>query len=1142
MKKISIAGLWCFLLLQAITVYSQVDVLTQHNDLQRTGWNDHETRLNTKNVKAGPFAKLFSYTVDDQLYAQPLVVTGVNIPAIGVRDVVLAATVNNTVYAFDADSLRTNPYWQVNLTPSGSRPPKNSDMTGACGGNGNYRDFSNNMGIVGTPVISKTAQTIYLVTRSVTTDGTNVFSQYLHALDITTGAERAGSPVLIIAQVNGTGLGNVNGVVHFDPQKQNQRPGLLLLNGIVYIGYASHCDWQPYHGWLLGYDATTLQQKVVYNTTPDGIEAGIWMSGAAPAADQAGNIYLSTGNGTVGKGGNLSDPTNRGESLLKLVPSGTTLTVADFFTPYNWPDLEASDLDFGVTQVLLIPGTTRALTGCKDGRLYLADVNHLGGYNATANQILQTINLGPLAHLHSSFGYYKGATREWIYTWSENTALKAFPLDKTADTLSVVNVVNSGIQGPIGNSGALMAVSSNGSVDSTAILWVSHPNNCDANQSVCPGILRAVNANDVTQELWNSKINPTDDVGGFGKFVCPTVANGKVYLATFSGRLLVYGLTNNGVDTCNSPNIALNKTATATSGTPAAAFDGNTATAWTSSNTDNQSLTVDLGVTYNLCRLNIQWGAAYGRQYNILVSPDGVNWTTAQNVTSNSTLFNTMNLHASGRFVRMQGIARGTANGYSINEMEVYGTTPITCFPPSGLTAGSISANGASISWQAVGNATGYLMQYKTVNDASWTTVATTTNSVGLQALSCGTDYLYQVATTCTQGQQSAYSASSSFTTSACGGGCGPLPTRWTSSDIGAIGLAGNACYNGTTFSLSGSGADIGGSADAFRFAYITLATNEQLIVRIATQDNSNPANKAGIMMRESLTPDSRNAFMAITSGEGATFQYRNTTGGNTTSVFATTLATPVAPYWVKLARSGSQYSGYASPDGLNWTQVGTTVDLGFGANSSPVSAGLAITSHNNAVLSTATADNYLQVVPLPIQLVRFSGRSVDDQYIALQWATASEENNDHFEVERSEDGVHFTTALIRKAVGNSHTLQQYTAEDHEAGQGIHYYRLKEVDMDGRFTYSPVILVRLSRENAPLMFPNPANTFFTVVAGAEPIKDISLFDVSGRRLVNMLNRSGGSSLPISCGGLMAGVYVVQIRTGTQTYLRKLIKL
>ena len=191
-----------------VSAFAQADVLTQHNDLNRTGWNSQETQLNIKNVKTGSFGKLFTDALDDKVFAQPLVASGVSMP-VGTRDVVFVATTNNTVYAFDADSVRTaGPFWKTSLTPSGTRPPRNTDLTPPlCGGA--YNDFSGNMGIVGTPVIDKTAGTLYVVSRSVTTDGTNVFKQYLHALDIKTGAEKAGSPVTITAQVNGTGDGNV---------------------------------------------------------------------------------------------------------------------------------------------------------------------------------------------------------------------------------------------------------------------------------------------------------------------------------------------------------------------------------------------------------------------------------------------------------------------------------------------------------------------------------------------------------------------------------------------------------------------------------------------------------------------------------------------------------------------------------------------------------------------------------------------------------------------------------------------------------------------------------------------------------------------------------------------------------------------
>ncbi|HVX49433.1 MAG TPA: hypothetical protein VHB48_04720, partial [Chitinophagaceae bacterium] len=268
-----------------VSAYSQADVLTQHNTLSRTGWYDKETILNKTNVSANTFGKIFTRAVDDQLYAQPLVKLHLAIPGKGTKNVVFVATVNNTVYAFDADSANvTDPYWQVNLTVAGCRPVNKNDMSGACGGY--YNDFSGNMGIVGTPVIDSATNTMYLVARSVSS--TNIYYQYLHAIDITTGKEEPGSPVFITATVNGNGDGSSGGKIIFNQQHQNQRGGLLLLNGIVYIAWSSHCDWPPYHGWVMGYDKTTLQQKYVYCNTPEGYNGGIWMSGSAPAADENG--------------------------------------------------------------------------------------------------------------------------------------------------------------------------------------------------------------------------------------------------------------------------------------------------------------------------------------------------------------------------------------------------------------------------------------------------------------------------------------------------------------------------------------------------------------------------------------------------------------------------------------------------------------------------------------------------------------------------------------------------------------------------------------------------------------------------------------------------------------------------------------
>jgi hypothetical protein len=1132
-----------------ISANAQVDVLTQHNDLNRTGWNNQETQLNIKNVKTGSFGRLFSDAIDDKVFAQPLVASGISM-SVGTRNVLYVATTNNTVYAFDADSVRVaGAFWQVSLTPSGTRPPRNTDLTPPlCGGA--YNDFSGNMGIVGTPVIDKTAGTLYVVSRSVTTDGTNTFAQYLHALDIKTGAEKAGSPVTITAQVNGTGDGNVGGVISFDPKKQNQRPGLLLLNGIVYIGWASHCDWDPYHGWLIGYDATTLQQKIVYNTTPGGSEGGIWMSGAGPAADASGNIYVTTGNGTVGVSGNPSDPTNRGEGVIKLTPASSTLSVSSFFTPYNYSALDAADLDFGSSNVILIPNTNLATCGSKEGRIYVLNRDNMGGVGTTSNNVIQAIDLGSSAHMRTALGYYKGTTNEFVYTWPENALLKAFPVDRVNNKLNAAGTVISGIQGPIGNSGAMISTSSNGAVDSTGIVWVSHSNNCDANQSLCPGILRAVNANDVTKELWNSNMVANDNVGTYSKMVCPTIANGKVYQPSNSGKLLVYGLTGGSTDTCNSSNVALSKTGTASSvrsaGNPvSAAFDGNTSTSWASNSTNGEWIYTDLTAKYDLCRVILRWQGTAAVDYNIDVSDDATNWTTVAPIrgANPASLISSINVHGSGRYVRMQGITPGTTGGfYALLEMEVYGTPTVTCAPPAGFTTTNNSDGSVTLNWPAVGNASGYVIQYRNISVTDWTTINSSTNSAVLPALSCGYDYLYQVASTCTGGQQSAYSAPAGFSTPTCPANCPPLPTRWSSADIGTVGVAGSACYQTqfVAYILNGSGADIGGTSDAFRFAYFSVTGDDQIVARVSFQDASDPDNKAGIMIRENSSAGSRNAFIGITHSQGAVFQYRSVTGGATTVNTHTGVA---AAYWVKLVKSGNNYAGYISPNGTSWTQVGPVINLGFGATAA-VSGGYAVTSHNNTVLSNADFDNFSQSTPapLPLTLTSFTGKNMNDQYVALQWTTAMEQNVDRFEVERCLDGIHFRTALTLKAVGNSTTEQQYTGNDMSPGAGLNYYRLKEFDLDGNFTYSPVILVRMGKKSAePLIYPNPADGFFSIVAGRESVKEVNVYDVSGRKAAQVINTSALSTLVIPCTSLAPGVYIVEIRTDTQRYLKKVIK-
>ena len=512
-----------------------VSVLTQHNDNTRAGWNDQETALTTGNVNAQHFGALFHLTVDDQVYAQPLVVGGVSIGG-GTHNVVYVATVNNTVYAFDGDN--GTQYWAKNYTQAGMRPPKNTDMTGACGGG--YMDFSGNIGIVGTPVIDAAMQRMYFVARS-TTGSTYV--QYLHAVNIVDGTEVAGSPVPITASVPGTGDGNVGGTITFDAQRQNQRQGLTLANGVVYITWSSHCDWGPYHGWVIGYDASTLTRQVVYNATPTGGLGGMWESGMGMAVDADGALYVVTGNGTVGVPNDPANVTNRGSSALKLTRAGGTLSVASWFTPFDYQTLNNYDLDYGGMGALLIPSSNYFLTGGKDGKLYLHNKDNMGGLLSASNNVQQVLFLSSNANMHCQAAYYKGSTKEFVYVWSENDPLRAIPFDRGTNMLDANGMMVFAQGGPTGQSGAVLSVSSNGAQDGTGIVWAAHAFTGDAEHDVSPGILRAFDARDVSKELWNNRQNAARDVAGsYAKFASPTIANGRVYLPTFSNQVVVSGL------------------------------------------------------------------------------------------------------------------------------------------------------------------------------------------------------------------------------------------------------------------------------------------------------------------------------------------------------------------------------------------------------------------------------------------------------------------------------------------------------------------------------------------------------------------------------------------------------------------------
>ena len=347
MKSLCLATL---ILSLAALASAQVRVTTFHNDNSRTGQNTSETILTPANVHVTTFGKLFSQAVDGFVYAQPLYVPNVSIPSKGTHNVVYVATEHDSVYAFDADNntgSNASPLWKTSfINPSQGITTVSSNDVGCS-------DLIPEIGVTGTPVIDTASGTLYVVAK---TKERGKFVQRLHALDIATGAEKFGGPVVIRAKVKGSGDGSVNGFITFDPLRHSQRPGLLLQSGAVYIGWASHCDIGPYHGWIMSYDTQTLAQKAVWNSTPDAGLGGFWASGAGLAADARFNLFVASGNGTFDVDGGGRD---FGDSIIKLpLPTTNRFKVSDYFTPYDQDSLENGDVDLGSGGVLLLPDQT----------------------------------------------------------------------------------------------------------------------------------------------------------------------------------------------------------------------------------------------------------------------------------------------------------------------------------------------------------------------------------------------------------------------------------------------------------------------------------------------------------------------------------------------------------------------------------------------------------------------------------------------------------------------------------------------------------------------------------------------------------------------------------------------------------------
>jgi hypothetical protein len=529
-------------------------VYTYHGDNGSTGQDLAETVLTPANVNAARFGKLFAAGVDGAVYAQPLVVPGVHIttgPNQGTHDIVFVATEHDSVYALDAAGGTV--LWQasfINPTAGVTTVPSDDTSSG---------DLVPEIGITGTPVIDPATNTLYVVAKTKETgDGSTHYVSRLHALDLSSGAEKLGGPAVIAdttfdgtnftyvsgPAVSGTGDGNVNGAIHFNALREAQRTALTLANGSVYVAYASHGDVGPYHGWLLGFDAQTLAPTAVFNDTPNGANGGIWQAGGKISVDDQGNLYFETGNGTFDTtldANGFPVQADYGDSVLKLAvdptsgpaspnPNGWGLKVVDYFTPSNQAQLDANDLDLGSGGVLLLPDAAGSsshphllVASGKQGTLYLVDRDNMGKFDPNADHVVQERSAAVNGTV-STPAYFNGTL---------------YVVGGFGDVGQTFGVANGALSAATSHSpdafdfpGSTPTVSANGS--GNGVVW-------DLAKGASQ--LRAYQAGGYDNELYTSDqaANGRDQLGPAVKFTVPVVANGKVYVGT-SSSLVAYGL------------------------------------------------------------------------------------------------------------------------------------------------------------------------------------------------------------------------------------------------------------------------------------------------------------------------------------------------------------------------------------------------------------------------------------------------------------------------------------------------------------------------------------------------------------------------------------------------------------------------
>lgn len=533
-------------------------VYTYHDDLARDGANAREYALTPAEVNASSFGKLFSCPVDGAVYAQPLWASHLRMKGKW-RNVVFVATAHDSLYAFDADESPCLELWKVSLIDwrhgsdgGEATVPAGADLHLVGRGDG---DISPEVGVTGTPVIDPGTGTLYVVSKSVIYSAGLRFEMRLHAIDLTTGAEKPGSPVKITAACAGAGGKRIT----FDPRNENQRAGLALVNGTVYVAFGSHEDHRPFYGWLLGYryDGSALERTYTLNVAPNSGDGGIWMAGAAPAADAAGDLYVITGNAGFDAATAAPPHDDYGDSLLKL--SGD-LEVRQYFTPSDQHFNDVQNNDFGSGGVVLanLPAGGRisriALAAGKDGDLFVLDRSRLGGYgDGKAWQELRAGTEKDVAGAYPGVIFTEGAY--WnghYYAAGAGVPLQAYRLDPRTARLTFEGAAAD--PPAFGYPGGTPAISASG--DSNGIVWVLDIRRyCTPGSQGCgPAVVRAYDALTL-RELWSSPLSGPDAAGYAVKFTVPTIANGRVYIGTrgnntggvygstsVSGELDVYGL------------------------------------------------------------------------------------------------------------------------------------------------------------------------------------------------------------------------------------------------------------------------------------------------------------------------------------------------------------------------------------------------------------------------------------------------------------------------------------------------------------------------------------------------------------------------------------------------------------------------